>query len=168
MQPTKSIDLQKSNALVTQFERKLRNLERSLSEGKQKEHEMECGLESAQREARSLSAELFKTKNAYEEALNAVEVIKKENRNLSDELSDLSDQLSVSIDRVQNVEKERRAVDLERNEMHTALEEAEYAIEAEEAKARLIIENFLKFLEFAKILTLFFIPNFFLVSSLAT
>jgi chromosome segregation ATPase len=80
-------------------------------------------------------------KNAYEEALDALETIKRENKTLQEELSDLGDQLGESSKASLTLEKAKRLLEVERNDMQSALEEAEGAIEVEETKVlRLQVE----------------------------
>ena len=116
------------------LEKKQRNIERSNTEWQQKADEAQTAVESSQKEARSLSTELFKTKNAYEECLDALDVIKRENKNLQEEITDMSDSLGESTKKISDNDRERRSLEQDRNELQSALEDAESAVEGEEAK----------------------------------
>merc|ERR1711909_99834 len=113
-----------------------------LAEQKQQQEELQVELESSQKEARSMSTELFKTKNACEEALDGLETVKRENKNLQEEIADLTDQLGEGGKSIHELEKAKRCLEQERNELQAALEEAEGAVEVEEAKVlRLTVET---------------------------
>ncbi len=122
-----------------------------LAEWKQKYEESQTELESAQKEARSLSTELFKLKNSYEESLDHLESLKRENKNLQgkdgfttpnisllscicevmcyfyriEEISDLTEQLGESGKNIHELEKVRKQLEQEKQEIQSALEEAE-------------------------------------------
>ncbi len=122
-----------------------------LAEWKQKYEESQTELESVQKEARSLSTELFKLKNSYEESLDHLESMKRENKNLQgkdgfitpnisllscicefmcyfyriEEISDLTEQLGESGKNIHELEKVRKQLEQEKQEIQSALEEAE-------------------------------------------
>ncbi len=103
------------------------------------------------KEARSLSTELFKLKNSYEESLDHLESMKRENKNLQgkdgfitpnisllscicevmcyfyriEEISDLTEQLGESGKNIHELEKVRKQLEQEKQEIQSALEEAE-------------------------------------------
>merc|ERR1712241_524834 len=136
-----TIELERAVQAASSLDKKQRNFDKILAEAKQKQEEIQTELEQAQKEARSLSTELFKTKNAYEEALDALETVKRENKNLQEEIADLSDQLGEGGKSIHELEKAKRSLEQERNELQAALEEAEGAVEVEEAKVlRLTVE----------------------------
>ena len=128
------VDLERANSAASALDKKQRNFDKILAEMKQKEEELQVELESSQKEARSMSTELFKTKNAYEEALDGLETVKRENKNLQEEIADLTDQLGEGGKSIHELEKAKRSLEQERNELQAALEEAEGAVETEEAK----------------------------------
>merc|ERR1711972_969695 len=135
------IDLERANSAAAALDKKQRNFDKVIAEHKQKEEELQVELESAQKEARSMPTELFKTKNAYEEALDGLETAKRENKNLQEEIADLTDQLGEGGKSIHELEKAKRSLEQERNELQAALEEAEGAVEVEEAKVlRLTVE----------------------------
>merc|ERR1719219_2635769 len=135
------VDLERANSAAAALDKKQRNFDKVVAEHKQKEEELQVELEGSQKEARSLSTELFKTKNAYEEALDGLETVKRENKNLQEEIADLTDQLGEGGKSIHELEKAKRTLEQERNELQAGLEEAEAAVEVEEAKVlRLTVE----------------------------
>ncbi len=122
-----------------------------LAEWKQKYEESQTELESVQKEARSLSTELFKLKNSYEESRGPPGEHKRENKNLQgkdgfynakhkftflafvrswlfyriEEISDLTEQLGESGKNIHELEKVRKQLEQEKQEIQSALEEAE-------------------------------------------
>ncbi|XP_039257328.1 myosin-7-like [Styela clava] len=129
-----TIELEKMTSLANSLEKKQKNIDKTIVEYKNREEEVRSELETAQKETRSLSTELFKTKNAYEEALDALETVKRENKNLQDEILDLTDQLGEEGKNFHELEKSKRTLEQEKVQLVAALDEAESALEGEEAK----------------------------------
>ncbi|KAJ3606032.1 hypothetical protein NHX12_028075 [Muraenolepis orangiensis] len=128
------IDLERSNAMAANLDKKQRNFDKILCEWKQKYEESQAELEGAQKETRSLSTELFKMKNSYEESLDHLENLKRENKNLQQEISDLTEHLGETGKSMHELEKAKKSADTEKAEIQTALEEAEGTLEHEESK----------------------------------
>merc|ERR1711953_434741 len=84
--------------------------------------------------ARDASTELFKLKNSAEESLEGLEAVKRENKNLKEESQDLIGQIAETGKTLHTLEKAKREPDQERSDLQQSLEEAEAAVESEEAK----------------------------------
>ncbi|XP_033846706.1 myosin-6-like [Periophthalmus magnuspinnatus] len=128
------VDLERSNAAAAALDKKQRSFDKILCEWKQKLEEAQCELEASQKESRSLSTELFKLKNSYEEALDHLETMKRENKNLQEEVSELTERLGEGGRSAHELDKLRRALLQEKQDLQSALEEAEATLEHEETK----------------------------------
>ncbi|XP_061564717.1 myosin-4-like [Cololabis saira] len=127
-------DVERANAQAAVLDKKQRSFDKILSEWKQKFEEGQAELDGSLKESRSLSTELFKTKNSYEEALEQLEVLKRENKNLQHEISDVTEQLGENGKAIHELEKMKKQTEIEKTEIHAALEEAEASLEHEESK----------------------------------
>ena len=130
-----SADLERSNAAAAQLDKKQRNFDKLLAEAKQKQEEAQVELEHVQKEARAQQSELFKLKNSTEETADQLEAIRRENKNLHEEVQDLMEQVAEGAKNIHELEKTKRTVDQERCDIQSSLEEAEAAVESEEAKS---------------------------------
>ena len=101
-------DLERSNAVAAQLDKKQRNFDKLLAEQKNKHEEVSVDLEHAQKEVRTLQSELFKLKNSTEESVDNLEIIRRENKNLNEEVAELQDQLQQGAKTIHDLEKEKR------------------------------------------------------------
>ena len=76
-------DLDRANGAASQYDKKQKQCERSVSEWQHKCQEVQVELETVQRDSRSGSAEIFKLRQQLEEAAETMESLKRENKNLS-------------------------------------------------------------------------------------
>ncbi|XP_029433444.1 myosin-16 isoform X2 [Rhinatrema bivittatum] len=129
-----TIDLEKANAAAAALDKKQRAFDKMLSEWHQKCEELQVELESSQKECRIYMTENFKLKTAYEESLEHLEVVKKESKILQEEIKDLIDQLGEGGKSIHELQKLKKKLEVERDELHVALEEAEASLEVEESK----------------------------------
>merc|ERR1712002_683261 len=83
---------------------------------------------------RDLSADQYKLKQSYDESQDAYAALKKEWKNLYDENADLADQLSTGGKSLYEIGKAKKKAEAEYDEMKSALEEAEGALELEESR----------------------------------
>ena len=90
-------------------------------------------VEASQRECRNYNSEVFRLKAAWDEAVEQLDVVKRENKNLADEIKDLLDQLGEGGRSIHELDKQRRRLEVEKEELQSALEEAE-AIEDDQTE----------------------------------
>ncbi|OWK53053.1 Myosin-3 [Lonchura striata] len=113
-----TLDIERANTSAAALDRKQQNFDKVINEN----------------EAGSLNTELFKMKNAYEETLDQLETIKRENAALQQEAADLTEQITANGKMIRDLEKAKKQAEIEKNDLRIALEEAEAALEHEEAK----------------------------------
>ncbi|XP_072168144.1 myosin-16-like isoform X1 [Diadema setosum] len=128
------LDLERSNQLCAQLEKKQRNFDKDLATWKEKCEALAVELDMSQREARTYSTELFKVKNQYEESLEVIATVRRDNKTLQEEIQDLTDQLGEGGKSVHELQKLCKRLEMEKDELRVALEEAEAHLEVEEAK----------------------------------
>jgi chromosome segregation ATPase len=134
------LDLEKAQAQASNLEKKQKKVDQQIKEWKIKCDELQAELENAQKDVRTHSSEVLKMRKTNEEMEEKVEQFKKENRMLSSEVQTMSEQFSEGGSKNSaEVEKVRRKMGLENEELQAALEEAEGALEQEEAK---FLKNF--------------------------
>ncbi|XP_017492702.1 PREDICTED: myosin heavy chain, muscle-like [Rhagoletis zephyria] len=127
-------ELERSHVMVVTLEKKVKAQEKELLDWKQRCDDMENELDASQKECRNLSTELFKLKAAHDELQEQHESTKRENKNLQDEVKDLLDQLAESSRLINELELTRKRLTMEKEELQSALAEAETALEVEENK----------------------------------
>merc|ERR1712136_509538 len=88
----------------------------------------------AQKAFRDLSADNFKLSQSYDESQDAYAALKKEWKNLKDENGELADQLATGGKSLYEVGKAKKKAEADYEEMKSALEEAEGALELEESR----------------------------------
>ena len=108
--------------------------DRFVADWKQKCESLTLELESSQKESRLAAAEIFKLKAQYQEGQESLESLCRENKALAEEIRDLMDQLGEGSKTVHEVEKQRKRLEVEKDELQLTLEEAERALENQEAK----------------------------------
>uniref|UniRef100_A0AAY4BTY9 Myosin heavy chain n=1 Tax=Denticeps clupeoides TaxID=299321 RepID=A0AAY4BTY9_9TELE len=129
-----TIDLEKSNAAAAALDKKQRTFDKMIAEWTQKCEELQLELDTSQKECRSYMTEVYKLKTAYEESLDHLETVKKDNKTLTDEIKDLVEQLGEGGKSVHELQKARKKLEVEKDELHLALEETEACLEVEEGK----------------------------------
>merc|ERR1712105_367516 len=90
-----------------------------------KAEDMQNEIVGSQTECRNFSSEYFRVKSANEELMEHLDTVRRENKNLAEEIKGLLDQLG---------EGGRSMHELDKEELQTALDEAEAALEQEENK----------------------------------
>ncbi|CAF4029803.1 unnamed protein product [Adineta steineri] len=128
------VEVERANANASAMDKKQKQFDKLINEWKQKCEDINVELETSQKEARNFSTELFKLKQTHEESYEQIASLKKENKNLADEIKDLIEQLGEGGKNVHELDKARKHAELEKEELQTALEDAEAALEREEAK----------------------------------
>nr|XP_039265787.1 LOW QUALITY PROTEIN: myosin-16-like [Styela clava] len=129
-----TIDLERANATIAILDKKQRDFDKELASWRMRVEELQAELDQSQRECRNYSTEIYKLKASYEETIEQIEIVKRENKTLTDEINDLTDQLGAGGRTLHESEKARKKAELECDELRTALEEAEGALEIEEGK----------------------------------
>ncbi|XP_077643451.1 myosin-3 [Lonchura striata] len=129
-----TLDIERANTSAAALDRKQQNFDKVVAEWKGKYEESQLEREALSKEADSLNTELFKMKNAYEETLDQLETIKRENAALQQEAADLTEQITANGKMIRDLEKAKKQAEIEKNDLRIALEEAEAALEHEEAK----------------------------------
>ena len=114
------------------IEKRGRNFDKVIGEWKCKADDLNHENEASQAECRNYSSEYFRIKSANEEILEHLDTVKRENKNLAEEIKDLLDQLGEGGRSIHELDKQRRRLEVEKEELHNALEEAEAALEQEE------------------------------------
>lgn len=128
------LDLEKAQAQAGNLEKKQKKVDQQINEWKLKCDEIQAELEKSQKDARNFSAEVLKMRGANEDIAEKYEALKKENKALAAELGSVNEQLSEGGKGTVELEKLRRKLTTENEELTLALEEAEGALEQEEAK----------------------------------
>uniref|UniRef100_A0A8C3QEN2 Myosin-7B n=1 Tax=Geospiza parvula TaxID=87175 RepID=A0A8C3QEN2_GEOPR len=129
-----TLDIERANTSAAALDRKQQNFDKVMAEWKGKYEESQLEREALSKEAGLLHTELFKVKNAYEETLDQLETIKRENAALQQEAADLTEQITANGKMIRDLEKAKKQAEIEKNDLRTALEEAEAALEHEEVK----------------------------------
>merc|ERR1712050_698724 len=111
-----------------------RNFDKDWAAQQSKYEELYADYESNQKDYRNLSTDHYKLKQAYDERGDEYAALKKEWKNLYDENADLADQLSTGGKSLYEIGKAKKKAEAEYDEMKTALEEAEGALELEESR----------------------------------
>merc|ERR1712142_549356 len=115
-------------------DKKQRNFDKDMAAQVSKYEEVNAELEAAQKDFRDLSADQYKLKQSYDESQDAYAALKKEWKNLKDENGELADQLTTGGKSLYEVGKAKKKAEADYEEMKSALEEAEGALELEESR----------------------------------
>merc|ERR1712015_77224 len=126
--------LDQAQIMNAAMEKKAKQFDRIVGEGKGKGVSLTMDLDSAQKETRNASSELFRVKSAYEESVVQLEEVRRENGSLSNEIKDIMDQISEGGRSIHEIDKIRKRLEAEKMELEAALSEAEGALEQEENK----------------------------------
>lgn len=116
------------------MEKKQKGFDKVIDEWKRKCEALVAEVEQSQRETRAAATETFRLRNQLEESHEQTEAVKRENRALAQELKDITDQLGEGGKSVHDLQKLRRKLEIEKEELQQALDDAEAALEGEEAK----------------------------------
>merc|ERR1719370_1306131 len=103
------------------MEKKAKQFDRIVGEGKGKADGLGMDLDTAQKETRNISSELFRVKNAYDEAVIQLEEVRRENKLLSNEIKDIMDQISEGGRSIHEIDKIRKRLEAEKMELEAAL-----------------------------------------------
>merc|ERR1719382_627034 len=129
-----TVNLDQSQILNNQMEKKARQFDKIVGEWKRKVDGLAMDLDVAQKECRNASSDLFRVKAAYEESVAQLDEVRRENKGLSNEIKDIMDQISEGGRSIHEIDKIRKRLEAEKLELQAALEEAEGALEQEENK----------------------------------
>ena len=124
----------RANQIANSLEKKQKGFDKVIDEWKRKCEALVAEVEQSQRETRAAATETFRLRNQLEESHEQTEAVKRENRALAQELKDITDQLGEGGKSVHDLQKLRRKLEIEKEELQQALDDAEAALEGEEAK----------------------------------
>merc|ERR1739844_125588 len=119
------MEYERTHAAAIITEKRGRNFDKVAGEWKSKADDMMAELEASHAECRNYNSEGFRIKAAWDEANEQLDVVRRENKNLADEIKDLLDQLGDGGRSIHELDKQRRRLEVEKEELQTALEEAE-------------------------------------------
>lgn len=121
-----------SQQLSVTYERKLKTLDKVVTDWKTKVEDLSQQLEDTQKENRENAAQVFRLNSQLDQAKDEMESLRKENKNLTMEVKDLLDQIGDGGRNMHELQRQKRRVECEKEELANALDEAEAALEAEE------------------------------------
>ena len=129
------LDLDKAKAAAAGLEKKQKKVDALVAEGKAKADAIAAELDNSQRAERAATAEIVKLKGAVEEANDAADAAKKDVRALKAAVANLSDQVAEGGGASSaDLAKLKARMESEKEELTSQLEDAEAALEGEEAK----------------------------------
>merc|ERR1711931_247087 len=108
--------------------------DKDMAAANSKYEEVNAELEAAQKDYRNLQTDQYKLKQSYDESVDEYDALKKEWKHLYEENQELADQLSTGGKSLYEVQKAKKKAEAEYDEMKSALEEAEGALELEESR----------------------------------
>eukprot|EP00092_Neocalanus_flemingeri_P016779 GFUD01018148.1.p1 GENE.GFUD01018148.1~~GFUD01018148.1.p1 ORF type:complete len:1458 (+),score=511.32 GFUD01018148.1:400-4374(+) len=117
-----------------QAEKKIKMMDRFVSDWRRKADDLSKELSLSQMEQRNIASELFRVKNGKAEGDQQLDEILRENKTLSEEIKDLMEQISDGGRTIHEIEKQRKRTEVEKADLESALSEAETALEFEETK----------------------------------
>merc|ERR1712012_144461 len=120
-----SMEYERVHAAALITEKRAKNFDKVLGEWQSKAADLQAEINASQDEGRNYSSELFRLKAAQQESIEQLDVVKRENKNLADEIKDLLDQLGDGGRSIHALDKQRRMLEQEKEELRSALEEAE-------------------------------------------
>merc|ERR1719400_2928836 len=129
-----SMDYERTHAAAIITEKRGRNFDKVIGEWKAKADDLVDNIDGSQKECRNYNSEIFRLKAAWDEATQQLDIVKRENKNLAEEIKDLLDQLGDGGRSINELDKQRRRLEVEKEELQSALEEAEASLEQEENK----------------------------------
>merc|ERR1712042_279361 len=119
---------------LANLDKKQRGFDKDMATANSKYEELYAELETAQKDYRNLGADHYKLKQSYDEKYDEYDALKKEWKHLYEENQELADQLSTGGKSLYEVQKAKKKAEAEYDEMKSALEEAEGALELEESR----------------------------------
>merc|ERR1712142_728300 len=128
------VALERANVAISQMDKKQRAFDSEMSAQVSKYEEVYAELELSQKTSRSYQTEIYKLKGSYEESVEAYETLKREHRTLQEENAELADQLTTGGKSLHEISKAKKKAEAEADELKSALEEAEGALELEESR----------------------------------
>jgi myosin heavy chain 6/7 len=130
------LDLDKAKAAAGALEKKQKKVDAVVADQKAKADAISAELDNSQRAERAATAEIVKLRAALEDASDAGDAAKKEVRALKASVAQLSDQVAEGGGASSaDLAKLKARLDSEKEELTSQLEDAEAALEGEEAKA---------------------------------
>jgi len=130
------IDLEKSNTLARDMQKRSEQMERINSDLKSKLDEVTGLYDAAQRDNRNKASEIVRLNHELDKTRELKDQLTRENKKLTDENNDLKGQLSDLNRRFHELEIEYRRLENEREELAAAYKESEAARKAEEQRAQ--------------------------------
>ncbi len=128
------MEVERAQVIANQADKRQRQFDKTIEEWKGKYSELEMELQNSQAESRSNAAEVYRLRSQIDETNETINNLQRDNKRLSDEINDLTDQLGEGGRSVHDLDKARRRLAEEKEDLQNALEEAELALETEEAK----------------------------------
>merc|ERR1712037_409764 len=126
-------DYERTHAAAIITEKRGKNFDKVIGEWKAKADDITTEVDASTKECRNYNSELYRLKAAHDEVVEQLDIVKRENKNLADEIKDLLEQLGDGGRSIHELDKRRR-LEVEKEELQSALEEAEAALEQEENK----------------------------------
>jgi myosin heavy chain 6/7 len=130
-----TIEVERTTSAASQAERRQRSMDKVVDEWKRKVADLQGELEASQKESRANATEVYRSRAQLEELQGVVDSARRESKNLSEEIKDMASQLNEGGRNIHEVDKIRRRLEQEKEELQSALEEAEGALAQEEAKS---------------------------------
>jgi len=129
-----TMELEKVQASAANSDKKQKKVEATIKEWAAKAEELKGQVEAAEKQARGSAAEVVKARANAADLEESLDAAKKDNRALAAEVKSIGEQLSGGGKSNVEVEKLQRKLGAENEELTAALEEAEGALQQEEAK----------------------------------
>merc|ERR1712127_237610 len=129
-----AMEYERTHAAAMITEKRGRNFDKVIGEWKAKADDLHAELDACHSECRNFTSEKFRLKAALDESTEQLDIVRRENKNLADEIKDLLDQLGDGGRSIHGLDKTRRRMETEKEELQSALEEAEGSLESEENK----------------------------------
>jgi len=129
------LDLEKAQAAAASLEKKQKKVDSIVADSKAKYDALMADYDASQKDARAATAEIVKLKGALEEATDAADIAKKDARAAKAQATALGDQLAEGGGATSaELAKLKTRLEGDKEELLTQIEDAEAALEAEEAK----------------------------------
>merc|ERR1712142_362322 len=129
-----TVAFERQTVQLANLDKKQRNFDKDMAAQASKYEEVAADLDAAQKDYRNLQTDQYKLKQAYDESQDAYAALKKEWKALHEENQELADQLSTGGKSLYEVGKAKKKAEADFEEMKSALEEAEGALELEESR----------------------------------
>merc|ERR1719447_1938867 len=127
-----SADLDKTNAVASQLEKKQRVFDKEYAEAKGKQDDAQAELETANKEARQAVADMEKIKSQSDDISDNLGRVQKKNKKLHTEIAELQHIVHGASMDIHEIEKEKRSLVQDRTDLEIAIKECEEAIKKRE------------------------------------